>query len=296
VISHPYRPFRFVFSPITLAVLLSLASDRAAAQSAEPAAQQLERVTVTATRRETSLLQTPVSVTAVTGAELEASGTRDVIDALGRVPGLSVETARPGYSKFTLRGVNAGGPYGWRQGAATATYLDDIPLTTRTNFWFSAPDLNLYDLERLEGLRGPQGTLFGASALGGAVRAITPAPDTRDFFGRASVEGGKTSGSGGVNGAVRAAVNVPLQADTLGLRISAERARDAGFLDAIKSRTQDVAATAATQPRSRASATTTTSHATRCAWRWPSRLTAASPSPRRCTRSAAAAAASPMAG
>lgn len=244
-----------LLSPIAAAVLFVLAHAPAAAQgaaTATPAAeQQLQRVTITATKRETALLETPVSVTAVTGAELEASGTRDVIDALGRVPGLSVETARPGYNKFTLRGVNAGGPYGWRQGAATATYLDDIPLTTRTNFWFAAPDLNLYDLERLEVLRGPQGTLFGASAIGGAVRAITPAPDTRDFFGRASVEGGKTSGSGGLNGAVRAAVNVPLQTDTLGLRISAEHARDAGFLDAIKSRTQDVAAAAATQPRIR---------------------------------------------
>ena len=151
---------------------------RLSAQEAEqPRDEQPGEIIVTAGKREQALSDVPASVVAFDQARLELLGAQDATALLGRVAGLSVETSQPGFSRFVIRGVNAGGQFGWRQGSATGIYLGDTPLTTRANFFFASPDINLFDMDRIEVLRGPQGTLFGAAAIGGAIRAMPNAAD-----------------------------------------------------------------------------------------------------------------------
>jgi iron complex outermembrane recepter protein len=204
----------------------------------------LEEIVVTALRRDQKLSETPASVTAIGGVELERRGARDVTQLLGLVPGLSNETAQNGYNKFTIRGVNAGGQYGNRVSAATAIYLDEVPVSSRVNFWAGPPDLSLYDIERVEVLRGPQGTLYGASAIGGAIRIIPQAPDASTFSARVAGEVGFTEGAGDLNFALRGTMNVPLVQDRVGLLLTAERDERAGFLDALLVDEQEVIAEA----------------------------------------------------
>lgn len=221
------------------------------AQEGEKDASASGDIVVTATKTEQLLSKVPLSLGAVGQEALERYGAQDSTALLGRIAGLSIETGQPGFTRFVIRGVNAGGQFGWRQGAATAIYLDESPLTTRTNFFFASPDINLFDMARIEVLRGPQGTLYGASAIGGAVRAIPNAPDSRTFSATAEAELSATQDSGDPNHGLRGAINLPLVQDRLALRLVAEHARSAGFIDAILLTGQDFTAQAATARRLR---------------------------------------------
>lgn len=230
---------------------LALAASPAVAQSPEQSEDGPDMLVVTATKMERFLSQVPLSVGVADMSALQRYGAQDASSLLGRIAGLSIETGQPGFTRFVIRGVNAGGQFGWRQSAATAIYLDESPLTTRTNFFFASPDINLFDMARVEVLRGPQGTLYGASAIGGAVRAIPNAPDASRFSATVEGELSSTQDSGDPNYALRAAVNLPLVKDRLALRLVADHMRNAGFIDAILLRDQDFVAEAATAPRIR---------------------------------------------
>lgn len=224
---------------------------RAQQRPAEPTAPAPVDIVVTATKSERALSDVPLSVGVADAAALTRWGAQDATSLLGRIAGLSIETGQPGFTRFVIRGVNAGGQFGWRQGAATAIYLDESPLTTRTNFFFASPDINLFDMARVEVLRGPQGTLYGASAIGGAVRAIPNAPDATKLTVAAEGELSSTQDAGSANHALRGALNLPLVLDRLALRLVADHSRNAGFIDAILLSGQDFIAEAATAPRIR---------------------------------------------
>jgi outer membrane receptor protein involved in Fe transport len=189
----------------------------------------IEEVVVTATRQEEVLRKVPISVAAYTRASLDAQGLREIDDLARATPGLAFGGSVYGsgaLSNVAIRGVTS------TVGAATtAIYIDDTPIHVRTvGFTASNAYPKIFDLARVEVLRGPQGTLFGASAMGGAVRFITPEPDLQQasFYARAELG---TIASGGWTGEAGAAVGGPIIRDGLGFRLSAWRRRDGGWVD-----------------------------------------------------------------
>ncbi|HVK82100.1 MAG TPA: TonB-dependent receptor, partial [Verrucomicrobiae bacterium] len=216
------QKLKFATSAAMAALCLTPA---AFAQQAAPAASENEEIVVTATRRAQSILDVPQSVAAIDGGLLEDLAINDVEDIAALAPNLNVETNRKFGGRFNIRG------FGDQEGAFTAfstvgTYIDDTPLTdARANL-----EAALFDIERVEVLRGPQGTLYGEGSLAGTVRIITNRPDVDEFeavlLGRAeATEDGEAS--------YRAAgvVNIPIAPGVAGLRITASRDDTGGFMD-----------------------------------------------------------------
>ena len=198
---------------------------------AEPQ-ETLGEIVVTATRQASTVNRVPLSISAETQRSLDQQGIKNVSDLQRTVPALNVSGQVGGVATFTIRGIRS------TQGAATTgVYLDDTPLQRRnvsglvaTNNGTPAPPL--FDLERVEVLRGPQGTLFGGSSQGGTIRFITPAPSLTRYsgYGRAeiaAVKDGDPSYEAGL------AVGGPIVQDKLGFRLSAFYRRNGGFIDMV---------------------------------------------------------------
>lgn len=185
-------------------------------------------IIVTATRRNERIQSVPGQVSALTGATLEQLRAKSLADFAAYTPGVSFETTSPSTNRVVVRGITTGGT---QLNSAIGLYLDDVPLGSSTPFGFGVQAINvgLFDLQRVEVLNGPQGTLFGANALGGTLRYITEAPKLGDTSGRAEGELGYTE-HGDVNWATRAAVNLAL-GSSAALRVDGIVERDAGFID-----------------------------------------------------------------
>ncbi|MFN9925433.1 MAG: TonB-dependent receptor [Phenylobacterium sp.] len=180
---------------------------------------------VTAQKREQRLLDVPVAIQAISGEQLENQGDRQINDLIQSIPGASsVSRTAPGFETIQIRGISSG-----TTGDATVGYyIDDVAFGV-PNLQL-APPARLFDLQRAEILRGPQGTLYGQGAMGGTIRLITKAPDTNEFAARA--QGEVSSTSGGADGyAFDAVVNVPLMQDRAGLRITGGYEDFAGFAE-----------------------------------------------------------------
>jgi outer membrane receptor protein involved in Fe transport len=187
---------------------------------------QLDEIVVTAQKREQNLIDVPLSVQAISGEQLERQGTRDLTQLVDFIPGASVVSkSAPGFDTIQIRGISAGTV----GDSTTGYYIDDVVFSI-PNLQISPPS-RLFDLERTEILRGPQGTLYGNGAMGGLVRLITPEPDTNDFEARMLGELSSTEG-GGTNYAADAVVNIPLASDVAGLRISGGYETLSGFAEA----------------------------------------------------------------
>ncbi|MCC6826830.1 MAG: TonB-dependent receptor [Novosphingobium sp.] len=222
------------------ATLLLTASASAMLTAAAPAyAEDAETgtgdIVVTAQRREESILRVPISITGFSTEQLDQQGIKDIRDLSRLAPSLQF-TRTAGVSgnngtNIAIRGISSD-----VGSATTAIYIDDTPIQIRSVGYFSGnPYPRVFDLQRIEVLRGPQGTLFGASAEGGAVRFITPQPD----FERSSVYAkGEISGTdnGGISYEGGIAAGVPLS-DTLAVRISGWYRRDAGYIDRVNPQT-----------------------------------------------------------
>ncbi len=188
-----------------------------------------EDIVVTAQKRAQTLIDVPQSISVVAGATLEAQQATSFQDYLKLVPGLQLDQATPGAGRLILRGVDAGGV-----ASTVAVYVDESPFGSSTalvNGGVLAGDFDTFDLQRLEVLRGPQGTFYGASSEGGVLKFITNAPDLTKLSvrGRAGVEavkGGDTSYYG------NAVLNVPL-ASTLAVRATGFYHYEGGFIDSI---------------------------------------------------------------
>jgi len=202
------------------------AQQEASAESAPTAASNLIEVTVTATRREESLSKVPISVTALTQENLDDRGIKDFTEIARFTPGVNFDTS--GTNNISIRGISGTGGAG-----TTGIYLDDTPIQMRALAF--NPDEALpksFDIDRVEVLRGPQGTLFGAGSEGGTVRYITTQPSlsTVSVYARGEVsttEGGAPSYEGGL------AVGGPLVDGTLGARLSVWYRRDGGWINDI---------------------------------------------------------------
>jgi outer membrane receptor protein involved in Fe transport len=205
------------------------AATPAAAQQAGQAADEEGTIVVTATLRETSLIDVPFSINAQTQADIERSGAGTLEDLSRNVAGLTIQNLGPGQSQVSIRGVSAGQIVRDQPGVKeqVGIYLDDSVISLS----LFTPDLDLFDLNRVETLRGPQGTLFGAGSVGGTIRYITNQPELGTVEGQ--VEGGLNLIDGGELGFnLKGAVNLPV-GDTLAIRAVAYGTRYGGFIDAV---------------------------------------------------------------
>lgn len=191
-----------------------------------PAATSIDEIIVTATKRETPLLITPLAITAVSGDRLDDLGQRDFNDYFRQVPGLAAVDNGPGRKTYILRGIS-GQTSGMSQ-AVVAQYVDEVPITNSFNL---QPDPRLVDIDRVEVLRGPQGTLFGARSMAGTIRTITRKPVMGRYEGNATANISNTR-FGGWNAGLEGVLNVPL-ADRAAFRISAFYNGEDGYVDNI---------------------------------------------------------------
>ncbi len=176
----------------------------------------LETIVVTAEKRVERLQDVPMSVTALSGNELDRLQAWDFADYAALVPGLSLQTTQPGSTRLTLRGQNAGG-----DGSTVAVYIDESPFGSSNalaNGAFNTGDFDTWDMQRIEVLRGPQGTLYGANSEGGLLKFVTNAPVLGSLSGAAEVTG-ESVDHGGNGGDVHATLNLPL-GDIAAFRIS----------------------------------------------------------------------------
>ncbi|PHR56116.1 MAG: hypothetical protein COA43_14400 [Robiginitomaculum sp.] len=187
-----------------------------------------DEIIVTATRREERIHDVPGTVSAITGDLLSDLKAKSLVDFAAFTPGISFQASSPTTNKVVIRGITTGGN---QLNSAIGLYLDDVPIGSSTPFGAGALAINvgLFDLQRVEALSGPQGTLFGANALGGTLRYITETPNLDGFSGQVEVEGNYTD-NGETGGALRASMNIPLS-EKLALRVVGMAQNDPGFID-----------------------------------------------------------------
>ena len=197
------------------------AADAAAADAAAAEAEQgLGEIVVTATRSAQSIQKVPISRQALGAGKLQERQVKGLSDFAALLPSVSFEGIGPGRNTAFFRGiVPAGGAY-----ASVGYYLDDMPITGT-----EVPDIHAYDLERVEALSGPQGTLYGAGSLAGTIRLITNKPKLDTFEFGYDVEANKY-GKGDFGGQLESYINVPL-APTLAVRAMGYYRRDGGYID-----------------------------------------------------------------
>jgi outer membrane receptor protein involved in Fe transport len=196
------------------------------AQSSGSDAGNLETIVVTAEKREESLINVPMSVTALGGNQLDALQDRSFADYAALVPGLSLNSVQPGQTRLTLRGENAGGV-----GSTVAVYVDESPFGSSTalaNGNVNTGDFDTWDMQRIEVLRGPQGTLYGANSEGGILKFVTNAPQLGTLGGAVEVTGDHVA-NGGTGGDVRGMLNLPL-GDKMAFRVSASDEDAPGYI------------------------------------------------------------------
>jgi iron complex outermembrane recepter protein len=188
----------------------------------QPAATSgLGEIVVTATHKSESMQKVPISMQALDTAKLEQSHVASFTDYAALVPSLSFETLGPGRSQPYFRGISVSGG----QASTVGMYLDDIPITSVD----SNPEVHVYDVERVEALSGPQGTLFGASSLAGTIRIITNKPKFDKLEAGIDVEANKW-GKGAGGGTVEGFVNVPI-APNLAVRLMAFYEKVGGYIN-----------------------------------------------------------------
>ncbi len=212
---------------VTLAPAPLLAQTETA--DAEPG---IDQIVVTATRSYAqSIQEIPLAVTALNPDSLQRQGLETLSDISRSIPGLVVQEEGGGQNKIVIRGITTGGVTSstdTSEQALVSVYLDDVPISIQG----STPDIRVYDLERVEFLRGPQGTLFGAGAMAGTVRYITRKPDSSQVEGSMELSAATTR-HGSESYSARGMINVPILKDSLGLRVTGYRGRDGGYIDNI---------------------------------------------------------------
>ena len=215
----------------------ALAADAAAAaDSAATTNDAGNEIIVTASKREQRLIDVPASIVAVTDIELRRRGATELRDILANTAGVNnPSSSARSTANITIRGVTTGTATGIRQNTVQQLY-DDIPLDPTANA--GTTNLRLVDVERVEVLRGPQGTLFGSGSLAGAIRYVTRKPDLETVSGR--IEGSVSfTKNGGTNGSGQATVNIPLVPGKLALRASGYAFGDAGWVDNLRTGRKD---------------------------------------------------------
>ena len=189
----------------------------------------IEQIIVTAQKREQALQDVPFSVAAPSGEQIRNAGATSLPELGRMVPGLAITDLGPGQSQVALRGISAGQVVRDQPGvkAQVGVYLDESPISVA----LFTPDLDLFDLQRFEVLRGPQGTLFGSGSISGVLRYITAQPELAVFGG--TVEASASTGTDSeFGGSVKGMLNVPV-GDISALRIVGYHDELPGFIDSV---------------------------------------------------------------
>jgi iron complex outermembrane recepter protein len=232
-----HMPRRPAFHVRTRGALLAAASLAAllcapaavAAQEADPAT-TVDEVIVTATKRDSTIMDVPFSINAQTQEDIQRSGAVTLEDLSRNVASLSIQNLGPGQSQVSVRGVSAGQVVRDQPGVKeqVGIYLDESVISLS----LFTPDLDLFDLARVETLRGPQGTLFGSGSVGGTLRYITNQPKLETFEGM--VEGNANLVDGDdFGGWLKGAVNIPLS-PVAAARVVGYYTEYGGFIDALR--------------------------------------------------------------
>ncbi|MDB4077559.1 TonB-dependent receptor [Porticoccaceae bacterium] len=187
----------------------------------------IDEVIVTATKRGEgiSIQDTAMSITAISSETIEKRGFFEMRDYLSKVPGVVYFQSNPGTGALNIRGLSLGSGE-----TNTGIYLGEMPLTTVIG---STPEIKLIDIERVEVLKGPQGTLYGSSAQTGTVRNIPVVPKLDQWEGSVTAGASSQSQSDDFNHSVSGVLNIPLIEDQLALRVSAYRYDNAGIVDSV---------------------------------------------------------------
>ncbi len=206
-------------------ILVSVTPDIASAQT-----KALEEVIVTATKRQQTIQDVPFSINAQTEEDIQRSGASSLEELSRNVAGLTIQNLGPGQSQVAIRGVSAGQIVRDQPGVKeqVGVYLDESVISLS----LFTPDLDLFDLNRVETLRGPQGTLFGSGSVGGTIRYITNQPDPEEFGGSIDLNiHTVTDGSEGGYG--KGVVNIPFADGKAAVRVVGYHTEYAGFIDAL---------------------------------------------------------------
>ena len=222
---------------IRLACLCSLAvvapawaQDAAPAETTAEDATTLQTVTVTAGKREQSVREVAGSVSAVTGQQLQDIGAQSLADYIQSTPGVVFNQYQPGVSHVVVRGIATSS--GNVQGQGTTGYfLNEVPLN-EPGFTIVVPDIDTFDLNRVEVLRGPQGTLFGSASMGGSINYVANTADATGFDAAVEATVSQTRNADTGFGA-KAMVNIPIKQDVFAIRAVAQYRDDPGYLDNI---------------------------------------------------------------
>lgn len=222
-----------ICAPASAQTASSAQADTDTASENSSRTQGIGEIVVTAQRRGESIQKVPISISAYTQQTLDRQGVRDIQDVVRLTPGLDFQRGGPqNLTNIAIRGIRSNGG-----ASTTGIYIDDVPIQSRrVGYAGGSPFPQTFDLERVEVLRGPQGTLFGAGSQGGTIRFITPNPSLTDFsaYGRAEVSSTRYGNEGYEAGA---AVGGPIVQDKVGFRASAWYRKQAGWIDRANPRT-----------------------------------------------------------
>jgi outer membrane receptor protein involved in Fe transport len=209
---------------LTPAALLAFGSGGNAYAQAD-----VEEIIVTATKRASTIQDVPFSINVQTQKDIRRSGATNLEELSRNVASLTVQNLGPGQSQVAIRGVSAGQIVRDQPGVKeqVGVYLDESVISLS----LFTPDFDLYDLNRVETLRGPQGTLFGSGSVGGTIRYISNQPDPDEFEGHVELDI-NTLTDGDVGGHLKGMVNVPFADGTAALRLVGYTTEFAGFIDA----------------------------------------------------------------
>jgi outer membrane receptor protein involved in Fe transport len=215
-----------------IAVTASAADEAAPAVAQVPESSTLEEITVTAQKRSENIQNIPISISALSANELAAAKIQNYEDLTRATPGVSfnTETGSEGMDNIVIRGVSS------TSGSATVgLYIDDVSITTK-NFFDGAAQPRLFDLDHVEVLRGPQGTLYGTSSEGGTIRFVTKQPDLEKFSGEVTsdISGTKHGGLNYLDGGI---LNIPIVPDKAAIRISVSYEHDSGYINHLDQQT-----------------------------------------------------------
>jgi outer membrane receptor protein involved in Fe transport len=212
-----------IAAPLTVG---AATSDVATGVDGESAPNELQEIIVTAQKRTEDIKNIPFSVSAISGAELAEHHVADYDDITRTVPGIGFQAGPgPGLDNIEIRGVSS------TSGSATVgIYIDEVSVTVSNSLYDGAVQAKLFDLERIEVLRGPQGTLYGASSMGGTIRFITKQPDLNSFSATVSTDLSGTH-HGGFNNDEYGILNIPVIDDVFALRIGVDLANESGYID-----------------------------------------------------------------
>lgn len=192
----------------------------------------LEEIVVTASKRAMNLQDVPASITAIGAEEMQKRGLVSMNDYLRTIPSVSYIERGAGQNAVVVRGISADPQQeGFNSGPTVGVYLGEMPLSSIGVF--GSVDIRLIDIERVEVLRGPQGTLYGSSALGGAVRYVPKSPDLSEVSGSLEAVYSQTGEEGGANSELSGVLNLPLIEDRLGVRGVVYRLDNSGYVNNI---------------------------------------------------------------